>query len=292
MRLVLDIETSLDHKKIHLVVTKDIDTGEVKTWKEATGLNDYLSKAILLIAHNGIGFDFPVLNRSWKTKIRLKNVFDTLIVSRLLEPSREQGHSLEAWGNTLGFHKIDYTAVWQWMMGRREEYDGECFDKPINNLLEYYCIRDVEVTARLYNHLSSEIGSKAFSQESVELEHKVAAIIAEQERNGFKLSVEQCTLLLVDWKNRISEILGRAQQLYPPVTTERYSEKTGKRLKDSTIVFNMGSRQQVAEKLQELGWKPKRFTEKGSVIIDESVLEEIIKNVKQKRVSQAMERKE
>ena len=292
MRIVLDIETDLSHKRIHLVVTKDIDTGEVKTWKEATGLNDYLSKAILLIAHNGIGFDFPVLNRSWKTKIRLKNVFDTLIVSRLLEPSREQGHSLEAWGNTLGFHKIDYTAVWQWMMDRREEYDGECFDKPINNLLEYYCIRDVEVTARLYNHLSSEIGSKAFSQESVELEHKVAAIIAEQERNGFKLSVEQCTLLLVDWKNRISEILGRAQQLYPPVTTERYSEKTGKRLKDSTIVFNMGSRQQVAEKLQELGWKPKRFTEKGSVIIDESVLEEIIKNVKQKRVSQAMERKE
>jgi len=292
MRIVLDIETDLSHKKIHLVVTKDIDTGEVKTWKEATGLNDYLSKATLLIAHNGIGFDFPVLNRSWKTKIRLKHVFDTLIVSRLLDPSREQGHSLEAWGQSLGFRKINYKSVWQWLQGRREEYDGECFDKPIDNLLESYCIRDVEVCAKLYRHLSMELDAKEFSKESVELEHKVAAIIAEQERNGFKLSVEQCTLLLVDWKNRISEILGRAQQLYPPVTTERYSEKTGKRLKDSTTVFNMGSRQQVAEKLQELGWKPKRFTEKGSVIIDESVLEEIIKNVKQKRVPQTVERKE
>ena len=125
-----------------------------------------------------------------------------------------------------------------------------------------------------------ELDSKGFSQESVELEHKVAAIIAEQERNGFKLSVEQCTLLLIDWKNRISEILGRAQELYPPTVHERYSEKTGKRLKDSTIVFNMGSRQQVAQKLMELGWKPKRYTDKGSVIIDESVLEEIIQNAK------------
>lgn len=290
MRIVLDIETNLSHSKIWLVVTKDLDSGEVRVWKEANKFRDFIKDATLIVAQNGISFDFPVLNRQWNTKIRLTNAFDTLIASRLLDPSREQGHSLEAWGQALQFQKINYKAVWQWMMGRREEYDGECFDSPIPALLEHYCTRDVEVCAKLYSKLYNDLHEKQFSQESVELEHKVAAIIAEQERNGFKLSVEQCTLLLVDWKNRISEILGRAQQLYPPVTTERYSEKTGKRLKDSTTVFNMGSRQQVAEKLQELGWKPKRFTEKGSVIIDESVLEEIIKNVKQKRVSQTVER--
>ena len=304
MKIVVDIETDLSHKKIHLAVTKNLDTGEVKTWKAATGLNDYLSKATVLIGHNIIGFDAPILNRIWKTKIRLKNVFDTLIVSRLLDPSREQGHSLEAWGHELaathglGYQKINYRAIWLWLQGfegtqiNKEEKvaNGLEFDYPHIGALEHYCVRDVEVCAKLYAHLLVELESKGFSQESVDLEHKVAAIISEQERNGFKLSVEQCTLLLVDWKNRISEILGRAQQLYPPVTTERYSEKTGKRLKDSTTVFNMGSRQQVAQKLQELGWKPKRFTEKGSVIIDESVLEEIIKNVKQKRVSKTMER--
>ena len=300
MRVVLDIETTTDLKKIHVVVTKDIDTGEVRVWREATGLSDYLSKATLLIGHNIISFDAPILNRIWKTKIRLSQVFDTLIASRLLDPSREQGHSLEAWGRTLGVQKINYRAIWLWLndytgeqISKEEKVpDGIEFDLPHRPLMEHYCIRDVEVCAELYLKLRNELDEKQFSQDSIELEHKVAAIIAEQERNGFKLSVEQCTLLLVDWKNRISEILGRAQQLYPPVTTERYSEKTGKRLKDSTTVFNMGSRQQVAEKLQELGWKPKRFTEKGSVIIDESVLEEIIKNVKQKRVSQTVERKE
>jgi DNA polymerase I-like protein with 3'-5' exonuclease and polymerase domains len=127
-------------------------------------------------------------------------VYDTLIVSRLLEPSRETGHSLEAWGNTLGFHKIDYAAVWQWMMDRKEEYKNECFDYPIDNLLTDYCIRDVEVTAKLYSHLVSELEQKQFSQESVDLEHRVAAIISEQERNGFKLDQIYTTCLLTDIK--------------------------------------------------------------------------------------------
>lgn len=275
MRLVLDIETDLSHKKIHLVVTKDLDTGEVRTWKEATGLNDYLSRATLLIAHNGIGFDFPVLNRSWKTKIRLKNVFDTLIVSRLLDPSREQGHSLEAWGQSLGFRKINYKAVWQWMQGRREEYDGECFNKPIDSLLESYCVRDVEVTSKLYLKLCNELNEKQFSQESVELEHKVAAIIAEQERNGFKLDTVYATVLLTDIKGRMAGIYEQMQDRWPPIVTPRFHKKSGKPIKDSVVTFNPGSRKQIGEKLIELGWKPKQFTETGQPIVDEGVLSKL-----------------
>ena len=272
MRIVLDCETNLAHDKIHLVVTKDIDSGEVKTWKHPSGLNDYLSKATTLIGHNLIGFDAPTLNRTWHTKIRLRNVYDTLIVSRLLDPSRENGHSLEAWGNTLGFHKIDYAAVWQWMMDRKEEYKNECFDYPIDNLLTDYCIRDVEVTAKLYLKLYNELNEKQFSQEGVDLEHRVAAIISEQERNGFKLDQIYTTCLLTDIKSKVAGIYERMQQRWPPVTLERFSDKTGKRLKDSIVTFNPGSRQQIGEKLKELGWKPKEFTETGIPKIDETVL--------------------
>jgi DNA polymerase I-like protein with 3'-5' exonuclease and polymerase domains len=277
MRIVLDIETNLAHDKIHVVVTKNIDTGEVRKWKAADSLREYLKDVSLIVMHNGIVFDAPVLNRLWKTKIRLNQVYDTLIVSRLLDPSRETGHSLEAWGNTLGFHKIDYAAVWQWMMDRKEEYKNECFDYPIDNLLTDYCIRDVEVTAKLYLKLVNDFNEKQFSLESLELEHSVAAIIAQQERSGFKLDQIYTTCLLTDIKSRVAEIYERMQSRWPPVTFERYSDKTGKRLKDSIVTFNPGSRQQIGERLKELGWKPKTFTPTGHPIVDESVLDEIIK---------------
>ena len=275
MKIVLDIETNLAHDQIWLCVTKNLETGEVRKWKHPNGLNDYLSKATTLVGHNLISFDAVILNRIWKTKIRLKNVFDTLVVSRLLDPSRENGHSLEAWGQTLGFHKIDYAKVWTWLMGRSEEYRGESFDLPHHGLLDDYCVRDVEVTAKLYQHLVTDIEHKQFSQESVDLEHRVAAIISEQERNGFKLDQIYATCLLTDIKSRVAEIYERMQQRWPPVTVERYSDKTGKRLKDSVVTFNPGSRQQIGERLKELGWKPKEFTETGIPKIDETVLANI-----------------
>ena len=275
MRIVLDIETNLAHDKIHVVVTKDIDTGEVKLWKQADNLREYLKDVSLIVFHNGIAFDAPVLNRLWKTKIRLNQVYDTLIVSRLLDPSRENGHSLEAWGQTLGFHKIDYAKVWTWLMDRPEEYRGESFDLPHHRLLDDYCVRDVEVTAKLYLKLVNDFNEKQFSLESLELEQSVAAIIAQQERNGFKLDQIYATCLLTDIKSKVAEIYERMQQRWPPVTVERYSDKTGKRLKDSIVTFNPGSRQQIGEKLKELGWKPKEFTETGIPKIDETVLASI-----------------
>ena len=267
------METNWARDLIHLCVTQDIDTGEVRVWKAQNGLWDYLKDATLIAGHNLISFDAPILNRLWGTKIGLRQAYDTLVVSRLLEPTRENGHSLEAWGNVLGGKgKLDYVAVWTWIMGRREEYSGEAFDKPIADLLEHYCIRDVSVLRDLFNHLCGDLTSKGFSQESVTLEHQVAAIIAKQERNGFKLDVVHATCLLTDLKGKMGEIYERMQERWPPVIKERYSEKTGKRLKDETITFNPASRQQIGEKLIELGWKPKKFTPTGQPIVDEGTL--------------------
>ncbi len=205
-RLVVDIETTLDHKTIWLCCTKDIDTGEKHTWYQAKAFQEYIAGATLQIGQNILAFDAYLLNKLWKTKIVLNKCYDTLLVSRLLNPSLEGGHSLAAWGNTLGVQKIDYKATWQWLMGRREDYKGECYDKPHMGLLAVYCERDIDVTALLYHHLVAETEAQKFSQESVELEHTVAAIIAKQERNGFKLDIPYATVLLTNVKGRLDSI--------------------------------------------------------------------------------------
>ena len=273
MRIALDIETNMAHDVIHLCVTQDIDTQEVRIWNNPTGLWDYLKDATLIASHNGCAFDFPILNKLWKTRIGLKQAYDTLVVSRLIEPTRDGGHSLDAWGKTLGVAKLDYKATWQWMMNRREEYDGECFDKPVESLLEYYCIRDVDVLHRLYLYLDSSMVVQGFSLDSIKLEHQVASIINKQEKNGFKLDTIHATCLLAELKGKMSAINDRMQETWPPYEQERFSEKTGKQLKSEIITFNPASRQQVAEKLIGLGWKPTKKTEKGSVIVDESTLQ-------------------
>jgi len=265
-----------------MVVTKDIDSGEVNVWKAADSLVEYLKDVTLIVAHNGISFDFPILNRLWSTKIRLNQVYDTLIASRLLDPSVENGHSLDAWGTRLsamsteGKNKIDYTKVWTWLMERREEYKGECFNIPHMALLEHYCIRDVEVTCNLYKHLTDELTKKDFSQESLALEHKVASIIAEQERHGFKLDQAYTTCLLADIKGKMAGIYEQMQERWPPVITQRFHKTNGKPIKDCVDTFNPGSRKQIGEKLMELGWKPKVFTEKGQAIVDEAVLSKVV----------------
>lgn len=273
MRIVLDIETNTKHDHIWLVVTKDIDTGEVKTWKAADGLKEFLEQCTLIVMQNGVSFDAPLLNRLWKTKIRLSQCFDTLLVSRLLDPSREGGHSLEAWGETLGKTKVEYRKIWNWITNNSEsKTNGLEFDDPHMDLMEHYCKRDCEVTYKLYNHLTKELAKQQFSDYSVELEHRVAAIIAQQERNGFRLDLPYATTLLADIQGKLDRIYESMQERWPPYELERISEKTGKTLKPQTVTFNPGSRQQIAEKLKELGWKPDKFTEKGSVIVDEAVL--------------------
>lgn len=256
-RLAIDVETDgLDATKIWCAVTKDIDTNEVNTWLEAKELRQYVGDQDLLIGHNIIGFDLPVLNRLWNLNTASNPLRDTLIMSRLLNPVLEKGHSLDSWGERLGLKKGDFND----------------FGGGLSEDMVAYCIQDVEISHSLFTHLDAGLLDWG---KSVDLEHEVAVVVKKQEQNGFKLDVPKCMVMLADWQQTLMDIEEELQQVFQPITTQRFSDKTGKQLKDKVEVFNPGSRKQIAERLMSLGWKPRKHTEKGSVIVDEKVLQTV-----------------
>jgi len=207
------------------------------------------------VFHNGIGFDVPVLDRLWNVSFDRSRIVDTLVLSRLADPSRSGGHSLRNWGNTLGFAKGDHN---DWSQLTPEMID--------------YCLRDVELTEAVYNKLKAELDG--FKQESVDLEHQVQWLMQQQEDNGWLLDQRLCHLLVAKFKERMNEIEADLQAVFPPVVEERYSEKTGKRLKDKVTVFNVGSRQQVADRLTAKGAVWSAVTTTGKPVVDEKTLKE------------------
>jgi DNA polymerase-1 len=207
------------------------------------------------VFHNGIGFDLPVLGRLWNVSFDRDRIVDTLILSRLADPSRSGGHSLRNWGNTLGFPKGDHN---DWSQLTPAMID--------------YCIRDTELTEAVYKRLQVELNG--FSQDSIDLEHQVQWVIQQQERNGWLLDQRLCHILCAKFKERMNVIEEDLQAIFPPIVEERYSEKTGKRLKDKVTVFNVGSRQQVADRLTAKGAIWTELTATGKPVVDEKTLKE------------------
>lgn len=214
-----------------------------------------LEEADATVWHNGLGYDYPTLMRLFPDlKVQRTKVIDTLILSRLNDPTQRK-HSLEFWGERLGYEKFEFD---EW----------EVF----TDKMAVYCARDVEVTAKVYEYLMKAMDQEEWA-DAIRLEHDFAYIINLQEQHGFRLDVEKSEELCMELRQRMADIEVKLQEVFPPITHERYSEKTGKRLKDKIEVFNPGSRQQIAQRLTDkYGWQPEAFSPSGSPRIDETIL--------------------
>jgi DNA polymerase I-like protein with 3'-5' exonuclease and polymerase domains len=267
--IFLDIETNLKHDTIWLCVTKHSVTGEVRHWREADSLQQYL-EGEQVVGHNIIGFDAPVLKKVWGVGIPANMLVDTLVMSRLYKPDIEivaimsgkapKPHSLEAWGHRLGSYKIGFT-----------DFDGGWTQE-----MATYCEQDVQLLEKLYGFLTNTMTREGFSLQSIQLEHEVALICRGMEENGFMLDMPKAMALHAILSGRMSEIEESMQQVFPPIVEQRISEKTGKQLKDKITIFNVGSRQQIADRLITLGWKPKKMTPTGQPIVDETTLKDVV----------------
>jgi len=255
--ITIDLETNLSHDTIWCAGVQDHNQQEASLIFDSKPLKQMLDTADGLVGHNIIFFDNPVLKNCWQVDAKIP-VWDTLVMARLLDPTPVGGHSLKEWGRRIGIAKMDF--------------DVEDFDAGYTDEMGEYCKRDVEVTTKLYYYLKDRLKRAGFSDLSIQVEHEVAEITAEQVRNGFKLDFDLASKWQAEMAVRIDEITAELQERFPPIVTIRISDKTGKRLKDGVEEFNVGSRQQIAKRLGKLGVKWKKFTPTGHPIIDEDTL--------------------
>ena len=102
--IYLDLESDgLNPTRIWCVVTRENGVNQIHTSPET--LSEALRSSVSVVGHNLIGYDLPVLNRLWGLSVASERIIDTLVLSRLADPSKSGGHSLRNWGNELGFQK-------------------------------------------------------------------------------------------------------------------------------------------------------------------------------------------
>lgn len=257
--LTIDIETDMKHSTIWCACAEDVATGETTVHTEAKTLQALINKHDSILTYNGLGFDVPVMAAVWGISVEGKQHVDAMVLSRLFNPAQAGGHSLRSWGERLAYPKDDFT-----------DYDGGLCDEMIT-----YCKRDVNLTTKVYKTVSADLKKATFTQDVIDLEHAVTAELELQRSNGFKIDLPRANELYSRLTHRMRKVEEQLQAEFPPIVTERWSEKTGKQLKDNVEVFNVGSRPQIAKRLQTVGVKFTDRTEGGGYKIDENVLEGI-----------------
>ena len=242
----------------------------------------HLATADVLIGHNIIFYDLPVLQKlhSFVAKVR---IIDTLICTRIIWPKEKlydldieqypnvptkiRGNaSLKAWGWRLADNKIDFKDF--------SEYSEEMLT---------YCKQDVQVTLKLYKHIVKE----KYPESALRLEHDFALAINKQIRAGVPFDVDACLDLVDNLRRKKVELEEQLKQIFPPIKhktwfTPKVNNTARGYVKDipfeKTIIeeFNPGSRKQIVERLKsKYGWEPEKTTEKGNPILDDEVIEKL-----------------
>ena len=290
MRLVFDVETDgllRDLTTLHCIVARDLDTDQEYRWDNGTlkdGLQ-FLLTADELYGHNVIGYDYEAIKQLYPDWDFKGKTYDTLILSRLFftdllnrdfrsrpanMPANLYGrHSLEAWGHRLGVHKSEF--------GKQLEGDWTTYTP---EMLEY-CARDAVVSTSLVRLFEPKF--ETYSR-CIDTEHKIASIMAKQERDGWPFDVEKAQQLESKLRQELDAISDEMRSTFLFVnggvftpkrknSTQGYFEGAAMcKLKE----FSPTSRDHIAWAFETFrGWEAKERTASGRAKIDDAVLREI-----------------
>ncbi|MGR2681485.1 DNA polymerase [Chromobacterium haemolyticum] len=245
-------------------------------------LSGYLADGkTLVIGHNIIGYDIPALNKLLGRAVFPETfhprIVDTLVLSRLIYSNLKNmglehralrsgalpgklfgAHSLKAWGYRLGVLKGTYA---------EDHEDAWAF---FNEDMLDYCEQDDRVTLSLFEKMVV----KGYSERAIELEHKVAWLLAQMERNGFPFDTEGAKALESQLRRRFEVLEKDLKAMAPPIPDKVFIPKRDNAAKGYKVgvpiqrykEFNPGSRQQVLWILQNvfnyLPDNPELFEEK------------------------------
>lgn len=290
---IFDLETNgllYEVSTIHCMVIFDVK--EKQYWNYTNkDMDEGLAKLAefdVLVGHNIIGFDVPVIRKLYPFVSLTDEVVDTLILSKLAYynlmqldllthsnkgrlPKKFHGrHSLEAWGYRLGDNKGDFG---------KQENAWEVFTP---SMLDY-CRQDVSLTVKLWKKLQS----KSVPDEALKVEQDFAKVIQKQTENGWYFDVEKAQRLHVELMIEKEQIEADLKKVFKPKYlaktggTKTYKKEPFNRLgvayySHTPVVltnFNPSSRQHIVKWLYDLyAWNPTKFTDKKSPIVDASVL--------------------
>lgn len=195
--------------KLWIGVFKDIETKEVFKFHVNQG-EDYVDNMLAfmdscktLIAHNGIGYDFPLLRKLFNYEYK-GNKVDTLIMSRMLFPTRIAPRGCKA-----GPHSVESYGM-QFRLLKPEHEDWSQYSEEMNTR----CSKDVEIQVKIYNYLMKAATMKPGVTwwEAFKTNFKVFEILQRQAEYGWKLDKEYTEAkirMTTKWIERIDNVLDR-----------------------------------------------------------------------------------
>ena len=196
---------------IHVLVMKNLRTGEVKRYRknerEDTIAEGWakLQRADVVIGHNFIQYDWPLLCRLEGEPVRRPKIFDTLVGARLLWPDAKShpygGNSLDLLSVAAGgARKMAFKGSW-------DHWSQE---------MEDYCVGDVEAEGDIFLWMRPRLKPYGVA---FRIETRIATIIAAQQANGVRIDIEQGEALIERMELVRAEALDKLQAAFPPTST-------------------------------------------------------------------------
>jgi hypothetical protein len=219
--------------KLWCVVVRNVGTGEIFSAVKEEVTKEWVEEVLkpfdVIVAHNGIKFDFIALKLFGVLDYRIGYLnepdlafgrevkfLDSIILSRLLNPDRYLGHSLDAWGDRVGNQKTNF---------RQALIDQELLDPKAPRGFEFsfytetmldYCIQDTSTNADALRSLLSEIGGYTGWKQGLKMEHKLADLAVRRESLGFFFDKNLAIECLEDLDTKMKAIEAEVNPILPP----------------------------------------------------------------------------